>query len=74
MKNKILRYHNSIDIISLYVFMYCLFGLILLAITDFVNNDFIRSLIILAVPYFILSKKLVVKLNLSLHEILNLKK
>ncbi len=69
MKNILDKYHSKIDLVSLYVFAYCVMVKALIHVLFFVENEIVLSLLVLLIPFVLISKKNIHHLNSVLHAI-----
>jgi len=70
MKNRLNRLHHKIDLFAVALFIYSGTVLFCLLITFFISNEWIRGVVVLVAPLFILRPKFVKKINKNLHELL----
>lgn len=67
MKNIMNKYHSKIDNVSLYILVYCIMVKVLIHVFYFVSNEIILALLVLLIPFALITKKGINYLNKILH-------
>lgn len=67
MKNVLDKYHSKIDKISLYILVYCIMVKVLIHVFGFVKSEIVLALLVILIPFILITKKTIDYLNKVLH-------
>jgi len=67
MKNVLNKYHSKIDKIALYILVYCIMIKALIHVFYFVENEAVLTLLVLLIPFALITRKHINYLNKILH-------
>lgn len=72
MNNILNKYHSKIDKISLYIFSYCIMVKALIHVLCFVKNEIVLTLVVLLLPFILITKNSINHINKILHVVFRL--
>lgn len=69
MKHFFSKFHYRIDVVSIYICIYCIMINILIRVFYFVKNELICALLVLGIPLLLIRLKYIIKINDLLHRL-----